>query len=71
MKIKVKAYKVSSSFCQYRQWRYDYGEIIFIKVCKMNIIIIGAGASGIACAVKAKQNNPCAGVTVLEQHGEI
>ena len=37
----------------------------------MNIIIIGAGASGIACAVKAKQNNPCAGVTVLEHLGEI
>ena len=37
----------------------------------MNIIIIGAGASGIAYAVKAKQNNPNAGVTVLEHLGEI
>lgn len=33
----------------------------------MDTIIIGAGASGLACAVRIKQNNPKAGVTVLER----
>ncbi len=32
----------------------------------MEVLIIGAGASGIACAIRIKQNNPDTGVTVLE-----
>jgi hypothetical protein len=37
----------------------------------MFITIIGGGASGIACAIKIKQNNPSADVTVLEHLDEI
>lgn len=33
----------------------------------MTTIIIGAGASGLACAVRLKQNNPDCSVTVLER----
>ncbi|MGN0534429.1 MAG: NAD(P)/FAD-dependent oxidoreductase [Eubacterium sp.] len=33
----------------------------------MTTIIIGAGASGLACAIRLKQNNPWAKVTVLER----
>lgn len=33
----------------------------------MTTIIIGAGASGLACAIRLKQNNPRAKVTVLER----
>ncbi len=33
----------------------------------MNIVIIGAGASGLACAIRLKQNMPAAEVTVLER----
>jgi hypothetical protein len=36
----------------------------------MYVTIIGAGASGIACAIKIKQNNPKAKVTVLEHLDE-
>ncbi|MBR3148608.1 MAG: aminoacetone oxidase family FAD-binding enzyme [Eubacterium sp.] len=36
----------------------------------MNVVIIGAGASGVACAVRIKQNNPDAAVTVLEHLDE-
>ncbi len=32
----------------------------------MEVLIIGAGASGIACAIRVKQNNPKVSVTVLE-----
>ena len=32
----------------------------------MEAVIIGGGASGIACAIRIKQNNPAADVTVLE-----
>ncbi len=32
----------------------------------MNAVIIGGGASGIACAIRLKQNNPACEVTVLE-----
>ena len=32
----------------------------------MNVVIIGGGASGIACAIKIKLNNPDFGVSVLE-----
>ena len=32
----------------------------------MDILIIGGGASGIACAIRAKQNNPSDNVTVIE-----
>ncbi len=37
----------------------------------MDVTIIGGGAGGIACAVRIKQNNPCANVTVLEHLEEI
>lgn len=37
----------------------------------MDITIIGGGASGIACAVKIKQNNPGSNVVVLEHLDEI
>lgn len=37
----------------------------------MDVTIIGGGASGIACAIKIKQNNPLANVTVLEHLDEI
>lgn len=37
----------------------------------MDAIIIGGGASGIACAVKIKQNNPDCRVTVLERLDSI
>ncbi|MBR7072611.1 MAG: aminoacetone oxidase family FAD-binding enzyme [Eubacterium sp.] len=36
----------------------------------MEAVIIGGGASGIACAIRLKQNMPQAGVTVLEQLDE-
>ncbi len=36
----------------------------------MNVVIIGGGASGIACAVRIKQNNPDLEVTVLEHLDE-
>lgn len=37
----------------------------------MNIVIIGAGASGLACVVRLKQNIPSASVTLLEQEDEV
>ena len=36
----------------------------------MDTVIIGGGASGIACAIRIKQNNPDVNVTVLEHLGE-
>ena len=36
----------------------------------MNVVVIGGGASGIACAVKTKLNNPDCRVTVLEHLDE-
>ena len=36
----------------------------------MNIVVIGGGASGIACAIKTKLNNPDCSVTVLEHLDE-
>ena len=33
----------------------------------MTTIIIGAGASGLACAIRLKQNNPCDRVVILER----
>ncbi|MCR5208261.1 MAG: aminoacetone oxidase family FAD-binding enzyme [Eubacterium sp.] len=36
----------------------------------MEAVIIGGGASGIACAIRLKQNMPSCGVTVLEQLDE-
>lgn len=33
----------------------------------MNVVIIGAGASGLACAIRLKQNNPSLDVTVTER----
>lgn len=36
----------------------------------MNVIIIGAGASGLACAIKIKQLNKTANVTILERLSE-
>lgn len=33
----------------------------------MNVIIIGAGASGLACAIRIKQKNKTANVTILER----
>lgn len=37
------------------------------KVYAMNTVIIGAGASGLACAIRLKQNIPNADVTLLER----
>lgn len=37
----------------------------------MDVTIIGGGASGIACAVKIKQNNPDSNVVVLEHLDEV
>ena len=36
----------------------------------MDTVIIGGGASGIACAIRIKQNNPAVNVTVLEHLDE-
>ena len=36
----------------------------------MEVLIIGAGASGIACAIRIKQNNRNVAVTVLEHLDE-
>lgn len=38
---------------------------------KKDIIIIGGGASGMMCAVKAKQNNPGKSVVILEKQSRI
>lgn len=37
----------------------------------METVIIGAGASGLACAIKIKQNNPNFNVTILERLEQI
>ena len=36
-----------------------------------DIIIIGGGASGMMCAVKAKENNPDKSVLILEKQNKI
>ncbi len=37
----------------------------------MNVIIVGGGASGIACAIRIKQNKPHTHVTVIERLDEV
>lgn len=37
----------------------------------MNVLVIGGGASGVACAIKLKQNNISCDVTVLEHLDEL
>ncbi|MCM1284976.1 MAG: aminoacetone oxidase family FAD-binding enzyme [Acetobacter sp.] len=36
----------------------------------MTTIIIGAGASGLACAIRLKQNNPDSDITIIERLGQ-
>ena len=36
-----------------------------------DIIIVGGGASGMMCAIKAKENNPKKSVVIIEKQGRI